>query len=107
MGGMRDSLVHADKLNGEPKPLSSEELKGGGWRCAEAGKEIETQLNARGLFIISKNWRQKKYIRGCMSSVPGFAVQFSEACAVDLDHLKQIHRIGNNFYWGAPSDQTN
>lgn len=89
----------ADAVNGTP-PLTTDELKAGGWWCAEAGKEVEQELARRKVIIISKKWRQKSHIYGCMSIHPRIAVQFVEPEWTAM--LRQIHRIGDTFHWGAP-----
>lgn len=86
-------------------PLTTDELKAGGWWCAEAGKEVEQELARRNVIIISKKWRQKSHIYGCMSVHPRIASQFVEP--EWAAKLRQIHRFGDTFYWGAPSDQAN
>ncbi|MDM1697136.1 hypothetical protein HX099_10775 [Thiopseudomonas alkaliphila] len=81
-------------------PLTTGEVKAGGWWCAEAGKEVEQELARRNVIIISKKWRQKTHIYGCMSVHPRIASQFVEP--EWAARLRQIHRIGSEFYWGAP-----
>ena len=77
--------------------LTKDDLLQGGWWCAEAGKEMERELASRGMIIVSKKWRQKKYTLGCMSRHPRISVQFVEPEFAAA--LKQIHRIGSEFYW--------
>lgn len=94
-------IMQLDKLQSEPKPLTADELKAGGWWCAEAGKEVEQELARRNVIIMSKKWRQKSHIYGCMSVHPRIASQFVEPKWTL--RLRQIHRIGDTFYWGAPN----
>lgn len=87
-------------MSTSPSMLTKDDLLQGGWWCAEAGKEMERELASRGMIILSKKWRQKKYTLGCMSRHPRIAVQFVEPEFAAA--LKQIHRIGSEFYCGAP-----
>lgn len=87
-------------MSTNPSMLTKDDLLRGGWWCAEAGKEMERELASHGMIIISKKWRQRKYTLGCMSRHPKIAVQFVEPEFAAA--LKQIHRIGSEFYWGAP-----
>lgn len=69
-------------------------------QTAVATDKEEIALARRNVIIISKKWRQKSHIYGCMSVHPRIASQFVEPeWAL---RLRQIHRIGDTFYWGAP-----
>ncbi len=80
--------------------VTYKQLRQGGWWCAEAGKEMERELARRNVIIISKKWRQKSHIYGCMSVHPRIASQF--VFPYWTLRLRQTHRIGGEFYWGAP-----
>ena len=64
--------------------LTAEELKAGWWWCADDSEECRLVLASKG---VSEAVIFRSYLR--------------------MEGLKQIHRIGNNFYWGAASDQAN
>ena len=64
--------------------LTAEELKAGWWWCADVNEDCRSVLLAKG---VSEAVVFRSYLR--------------------MEGLKQIHRIGNEFYWGAASDQAN
>ena len=71
--------------------LTAEELRAGGWWCDRTGGN-------RGCL------RRKKIDYVERLSVDGSYVFYADNSTGDV---KEIHRIGNEFYWGAPSDQAN
>ena len=71
------------KIADESKPLTAEELKAGGWWCARSGGN-------RGCL------RRKKIDYVERFSVDGCYVFYAANCTGDV---KEIHRVGNDFYW--------
>lgn len=65
------------KIADEAKPLTAEELKAGWWWCTDVSEECCSVLLAKG---VSEAVVFRSYLR--------------------MEGLKQIHRIGNEFYWG-------
>lgn len=91
------------KLDGqiadEAKPLTTEELKAGGWWCADVSEECRLSLIDNGVGVASYCWNsyehaQVAYKLGSESNVVRAHVP------IVLDNLKQIKRVGNEFYWG-------
>ena len=97
-------IMQLDKLQSEPKPLTADELKAGGWWCADASKECANALKSKGLRVFnSSEWKDGSEWCVCSLDSDGDVTRAPFA----FSRLKQIHRIGNDFYWGAPSDQAN
>ena len=76
------------------KPLTSDELMAGGWWIDEAGSQSLLEL-----------FRVYGVITGV--AIGCFDVSVCDTCLIssrdygrDLSGFKQIHRIGNEFYWG-------
>ena len=85
--------------------LTAEELKAGGWWCDDVSEECQRALSNRKLEFQSLRW-DGKYRFCFMRSGRVYRGLPHELARVTCDE-KQIHRIGNNFYWGAASDQEN
>lgn len=85
--------------------LTAEELKTGGWWCADVSAECQRALSNRKLEFQAIRW-DGKYHFCFMRSGRVYRGLSRELARVTCDD-KQIHRIGNNFYWGAASDQAN
>lgn len=80
-------------------PLTAEELKAGGWRCSDISEECRLTFYEKGLGARSTGWSTDTGYRYCYLSgsvIVRSSMQPSES------PLKQIHRIGGDFYWGAP-----
>lgn len=83
-------------------PLTAKELKAGGWWCADTSSSAEVAFSLSGLAAHAPGWDGKKYYfcfmyrgfvgRDLMTQLPEKTL-----------NLKQIHRRGNGFYWGAPN----
>lgn len=98
-------IMQLDKLQSEPKPLTADELKVGGWWMNSAtiedrdaficmGVPVDDEWEDANLMVVE--WFQNKaYLSRSFRVVS------------NANKNKQIHRIGNNFYWGAASDQAN
>lgn len=86
------------QVTDEAKPLTTEELKAGGWWCGDVSEACRLASVCSGIGVTSIRWdgnshAQVAYKLGSESNVVRAHVP------VDLDNLKQIHRIGNDFYW--------
>lgn len=82
----------------EAKPLTAEDLKAGGWWCADVSKECADAFKSKGLRVLnSDKWTGDGEHSGCAMDDCGSGVT---RCFFDFIGLKQIHRIGNEFYWG-------
>lgn len=99
-----DVAIHAcimqlDKLRSEPKPLTADELKAGGWWCADTSEECRLTFYEKGLGARSTGWSTYTGYRYCYLSG---SVIMRSSIRPSKSSLKQIHRIGGDFYWGAP-----
>ncbi len=79
----------------EAKPMTAEELKAGGWWCADVSEECRLVFVEKGLEPWSKPWLGKTEFSRCY--LAGTIVLRSTSV---MAGLKQIHRIGSEFYWG-------
>ena len=86
------------KLDGqiadEAKPLTADELKAGGWWCADVSEACRLAFVEKGLDPWSKPWSGETEFARCY--LAGTIVLRSTVVAAGL---KQIHRIGNEFFW--------
>lgn len=88
------------KRLGEPsnRPLTAEELKAGGWWCEDVSKDCANAFKSKGLRVFkSSEWGCEGTWPGCVMDECGSRVTRG---FFDLEGLKQIHRIGLDFYWG-------
>lgn len=79
-------------------PLTSEELKAGGWWCGDTSEECQRALSIHNLEFQAPRW-DGKYHFCFMRSGPVYRGLASELVRVSSE-LKQIKRIGIEFYWG-------
>lgn len=85
------------RLTDTKKTLTAEELKAGGWWCADVSEECRQAFLSLGFKTESKTWGGS-YYDGCFIYKAGSNL-------VDRGYkdytfsLKQIRRIGNDFYW--------
>lgn len=86
--------------------LTAEELNAGGWWCADVSEECRLAFADSGTGVTSNSWNDYARVQ-CAYKPDSESNVMLAHLPVDLDILKQIHRIGNNFYWGAASDQAN
>lgn len=82
-------------LDDEPKPLTVDELKAGGWSCTDASEDCRLALANKGISVWGGAWFSGRFMYCIM---PGTIAFRSDELS---GRLKQIHRIGNSFYWGA------
>ena len=99
-------IMQLDKLQSEPKPLTADELKAGGWWCADVSEECRLVFDDNGVDSWSESWNDNAHVH-CAYNLGSDSCVLRAHGSIDLKNLKQIHRIGNNFYWGAASDQAN
>jgi len=87
------------KLDGqiaaEAKPLTAEELKAGGWWCADGSEECRLVFVGKGINTWSDSWERDPEFRYCVQAGT-FVIPATSLAVVGF---KQIHRIGNEFYW--------
>ena len=79
--------------------LTAEELKAGGWWCADVSGECAAAFESKSINVYnSEAWgTARRGWSGCLFSCG------EAARTVGIEGgEKQIHRIGNEFYWGAP-----
>lgn len=81
----------------EAKPLmTTEELKAGGWWCEDVSEECRLAFYEKGLGARSIGWSTDAGYKYCYLSgsvIVRSSIQQYESL------LKQIRRIGNDFYW--------
>ena len=77
------------------KPLTSEELKAGGWWCEDVSEECANAFKSKGLRVFnSYEWGVGSW-NCCATDDEGSVTRGF----FDGGLNKQIHRIGNEFYW--------
>ena len=90
---------HYEQAKDVTEPLTADELKAGGWWCADISEECANALESKGLRVFnSSEWGNDERWGSCGLDDDGW---FSRGFFVDGGN-KEIHRIGSNFYWGAP-----
>lgn len=78
------------------KPLTIEELRAGGWWCEDVSQECAKALKSKGLRVFnSSGWFYSGQFTGC--AIVDYGVV--ERIFSDEKDGKQIHRIGNEFFW--------
>lgn len=84
---------------GRAEPLTTEELKAGGWWCSDVSKDCAEAFKSKGLRAFhSSEWGSNVTWDGCTMDVCGSGViRRFFGCS---EGNKQIHRIGIEFYWG-------
>lgn len=80
-------------------PLTTDELEAGGWWCADASEDCRSVLVSNGVDTDTDNWN---YIGSVRCALKSSSLSSVIRASFRNDELKQIHRIGNEFYWGAP-----
>lgn len=81
------------------KPLTPEELKAGGWWCADVSEECRLAFIGTGVDVGSRSWDDDARVQ-CAYKSGSKSNAMRAHVPVVLDNLKQIHRIGIEFYWG-------
>lgn len=81
---------------GRAEPLTTEELKAGGWWCADVSKECAVALESKGLSVFYPvGWGKNGSWSGCTLDDDGDVIRVTHV----FEGKKQIHRIGSDFYW--------
>jgi len=95
-----DAAIKPEPREETKAALTADELKAGGWWCADISRECALAFIAAGVDVHnSKNWTvnaRTHYGWG------GCTYLKDEVTRTNNRYTKQIHRIGNDFFWGAP-----
>lgn len=86
----------AQYRNEPDKPLTVEELKAGEWWCDDVSEGCQMVFAEKGLKTKSPQWSSEEGYKYCYLS--GSIIRRSDV-QVSSSTLKQIHRIGDEFYW--------
>lgn len=79
------------------KPLTIEELMAGGWWCADVSKDCANAFKSKNFRVFNSfDWRPDGAWSGCTLDDDGDVVREF----FGFTGNKQIHRVGNEFYWG-------
>lgn len=80
----------------ESKPLTTEELKLGGWWCTDVSEDCANAFESNHLRVFnSSEWGDGADWGGCVLDYDGQVTRGF----TDPEYRKQIHRVGNEFYW--------
>ena len=79
--------------------LTTEELEAGGWWCDDISEECRVAFVSAGVSVAKSSWGDGNFA--------GYAYKLCDSeyvrrafHDVDPERFYQIHRIGNEFYWG-------
>ena len=86
------------QIANEAKPLTADELSVGDWWCADVSEECRLALVDKGVYVVSPCWSEDKRAKYAYKSGYGLSVIRT---SLRMEGLKQIHRIGNEFYWSG------
>lgn len=101
---MAEWVSEFTKVREDRMPLTTEELKNGGWWCDDVSEECRLAFVDNGLDTRSADWSWSGEDEYKYCYLSGIVITRTRT---QVHEKKQIHRIGNHFYWGAPSDQAN
>ena len=87
------------QIDDEAKPLTTDELMAGGWWCSDVSEECRLIFADSGVGVTSSRWNENANVQ-CAYKSNSESNVLRAYVAVNLDDLKQIHRIGNDFFWG-------
>lgn len=80
----------------EAKPLTTEELRAGGWSCADVSRECAYAFKSKGLNVANTaDWGTGEWVYCVMDECHNSVVR----CFYVQENEKRIYRIGNEFYW--------
>ena len=84
------------QISDEAKPLTTEELKAGGWWCADVSNDCAKAFESKSLRVFNApEWGDDGGWGNCGLDDDGDVTRGF----YDLGGKKQIHRIGNQFFW--------
>ena len=90
--------IKSGQIDDKSKPLTAEGLKAGGWWCKDVSSDCANALESKGLRVFnSSKWGDDGCWGSCGMDVNGDG-DVTRGFFDDGDD-KQIHRIGNEFYW--------
>lgn len=94
-------LIHknaaAEQIADEAKPLTVGELMAGGWWCADVSEDCANALKSKHLRVFNATeWGDGEPWGSCAMDSDGEVTRGF----FDAGGNKQIHRVGNEFYWG-------
>lgn len=93
-----DNWELAEQISNEAKPLTTEELKAGGWWCAEVTEECAKVFTVKGLRVFKPSrWNDEAIVFYKMDIDKNIVVKHFSVGVTRVS--KQIHRIGIEFYW--------
>lgn len=85
------------RLTEPAKPLTAEELKAGGWWCADVSKNCANTFESKGLSVFNScEWGLSETWIWCAMGYNGDVTR-----GFGVGGNKKIHRIGNDFYWSV------
>lgn len=88
--------VVPDQKPNKIEPLTTEDLKAGGWWCGDVSEDCANAFKYKNVPVFNpSNWKDDIGWEGCLLD-DGLVVRVAYSVRGD----KQIHRIGNEFYWG-------
>lgn len=82
----------------ETKPLTTKELLAGGWWCGDVSEECRLAFVANGSHTVEEDWEKTSRIRCAYRLVNDEGILRAHI-PIDVSTLKQIYRIGSDFYW--------
>ena len=88
-----------EQIADKAKPLTYLELDAGGWWCGDTSEACRLAFVANGVQTEADHWGKSSRIR-CAYKLPYHVFILRAHVPIDVSTLKQIHRIGGNFYWG-------
>lgn len=89
-----DEYPHAEPA----KPLTYLELDAGGWWCGDVSEACRLAFIANGVHTEAEHWEYNPRIR-CAYKLKSNVLILRAHIPIDVSTLKQIYRIGGNFYW--------
>ena len=90
--------IKSGQLADDSKPLTTEELKAGGWWCADVSEECRLAIIDNGVDVVTIDWDDNECAQ-CVYKRDYFSCVARAIRPVELGTLKQINRNGNGFYW--------
>lgn len=93
-------MVDVDEAIKKSASLTAEELRAGGWWCADITELCRVQLAVHGVDVPPQSWSNGSCWDCCFLLGPGFVAD--RGPEKSKSGLRQIHRVGSEFYWGAP-----